>query len=62
MITEFYLSMKHLESIFKFFGDEKEAKYIARNIIKERVKNKIDELRKESQIQDDTTFFTFVAL
>ena len=31
-----------LEKIFKFFGDEKEAKYIARNIIKERLKNKID--------------------
>ena len=33
---------KELENIFKFFGDEKEAKYIARNIIKERSKNEID--------------------
>jgi len=31
-----------LEKIFKFFGEEKESKYIARNIIKERLKNKID--------------------
>ena len=31
-----------LEKIFKFFGDEKEAKYIARNITKERLKKKID--------------------
>ena len=36
------LDEKELEKIFKFFGDEKEAKYIARNIIKERLKNKID--------------------
>ena len=36
------LHEKELEKIFKFFGDEKEAKYIARNIIKERYKNKID--------------------
>ncbi len=36
------LDEKELERIFKFFGDEKEAKYIARNIIKERSKNKID--------------------
>ena len=36
------LDEKELEKIFKFFGDEKEAKYIARNIIKERFKNKID--------------------
>ena len=36
------LDEKELEKIFKFFGDEKEAKYIARNIIKERSKNKID--------------------
>ncbi len=33
---------KKLEKIFKFFGEEKESKYIARNIIKERIKNKID--------------------
>ena len=36
------LEEKELEKIFKFFGDEKEAKYIARNIIKERYKNLID--------------------
>ena len=36
------LDEKELETIFKFFGDEKEGKYIARNIIKERLKNKID--------------------
>jgi len=36
------LDEKELEKIFKFFGDEKESKYIARNIIKERSKNKID--------------------
>ena len=36
------LEEKDLEKIFKFFGDEKESKYIARNIIKERLKNKID--------------------
>jgi len=36
------LDEKELEKIFKFFGDEKEGKYIARNIIKERQKIKID--------------------
>ncbi len=36
------LEAKELEKIFKFFGDEKEAKFIARNIIKERSKNQID--------------------
>ena len=36
------LDEKELERIFKFFGDEKEAKYIARNIIKERSKKIID--------------------
>ena len=36
------LDKKKLENIFKFFGDEKEGKYIARNIVKERLKNKID--------------------
>jgi len=36
------LDEKELEKIFKFFGDEKEAKFIARNIIKERSKNQID--------------------
>ena len=36
------LDQKELEKIFKFFGDEKEAKFIVRNIIKERSKIKID--------------------
>jgi 16S rRNA (cytosine1402-N4)-methyltransferase len=36
------LDQKELEKIFKFFGDEKEGKYIARNIIKERINKKID--------------------
>ncbi len=36
------LDEKELERIFKFFGDEKEAKFIARNITKERSKNLID--------------------
>ena len=36
------LDEKQLEKIFKFFGDEKEAKYIAQNIIIHRSKNKID--------------------
>ena len=36
------LDEKELEKIFKFFGEEKESKFIARNIVKERIKNKID--------------------
>ena len=36
------LDEKEIEKIFKFFGDEKEAKFIARNIVKERSKNQID--------------------
>ena len=36
------LNEKELEKIFKFFGEEKESKFIAKNIIKERLKNKID--------------------
>ena len=36
------LDFSDLEKIFKFFGDEKEAKKIASQIIKERVKNEID--------------------
>ncbi len=35
------LDVKDLEKIFKFFGDEKEGKFIARNIVKERSKEKI---------------------
>ena len=36
------LDEKELEKIFKFFGEEKESKFIARSIVKERLKNKID--------------------
>ena len=36
------LDEKDLVKIFKFFGEEKESKFIARNIVKERLKNKID--------------------
>jgi len=36
------LNQKELEKIFKFFGDEKEGKYIAKNIIKGRNNKKID--------------------
>ena len=36
------LDEKELEKVFKFFGEEKESKFISRNIVKERSKNKID--------------------
>ena len=36
------LDEKELENIFKFFGEEKESKFIARNIVKERLKTNID--------------------
>ena len=36
------LDEKQLDKIFKFFGNEKESKFIARNIVKERSKKKID--------------------
>jgi len=36
------LDCKKLEKIFKYFGDEKEAKRIANNIVKERLKKDID--------------------
>ncbi len=36
------LNENELEKIFKYFGEEKEAKFIARNIIKKRSKNQID--------------------
>ena len=36
------LGQKELEKIFKFFGEEKEAKRIANKIVKERKKKKID--------------------
>ena len=36
------LDQKDLEKIFKFFGDEKDGKFIARNIVKKRINKKID--------------------
>ena len=36
------LDVKELDKIFKFFGEEKESKFIARNIVKERLKKKLD--------------------
>ena len=36
------LDQKDLEKIFKFFGDEKEGKFIAKNIVKQRINKKID--------------------
>ena len=36
------LDEKELDKIFKFFGDEKESKFISRNIVKDRSKKKID--------------------
>ncbi len=36
------LDQKDLEKIFKFFGDEKEGHFIARNIVKERINKIID--------------------
>ena len=36
------LDAKELNKIFKYFGEEQESKFIARNIIKERSKKKID--------------------
>ena len=36
------LDEKELDKVFKLFGEEKESKFIARNIVKERTKKKID--------------------
>ena len=36
------LEEKELDKVFKFFGEEKESKFIARNIVKEKKKKKID--------------------
>ncbi|MDC0978571.1 16S rRNA (cytosine(1402)-N(4))-methyltransferase RsmH [Candidatus Pelagibacter sp.] len=36
------LDEKELDNVLKFFGEEKESKFIARNIVKERSKKKID--------------------
>ncbi len=62
------LDQKELEKIFKFFGDEKEGKYIARNIVKERVNKKIDtqglvkviessKIRKNFRVNNSTKTF-----
>ena len=36
------LNGEHLEKIFKFFGEEKEAKFIVKNILKDRLSKEID--------------------
>ena len=36
------LNLEELDKIFKFFGEEKESKKIARNIVKERIKKRIN--------------------
>jgi len=36
------LDERELDKVFKFFGEEKESKFIARNILKERSRKKID--------------------
>src|SRR5210317_136183 len=50
------LSEKELEKIFKFFGEEKESKKIARNIVKERIKQKIDTQLLVKIIEKSKTF------
>ena len=40
-----HLEEKDLERIFKYFGDEKDAKIISKNIIRARSLNKIDTKR-----------------
>ena len=47
------LDEKELDKVFKFFGEEKESKFIARNIVKERSKKKID-TQTLVKIIDDT--------
>ena len=51
------LDYEELEKIFKFFGDEKEGKNIARNIIKERVNKKIDTQSLVKIINNSTKAF-----
>ncbi|WP_440697758.1 16S rRNA (cytosine(1402)-N(4))-methyltransferase RsmH [Candidatus Pelagibacter sp. HIMB1709] len=62
------LSAIELEKIFKFFGDEKEAKFIAKNIVKERSKVKINtqslvkiidksKIRKNFKVHNSTKVF-----
>ncbi|MDC0352795.1 16S rRNA (cytosine(1402)-N(4))-methyltransferase RsmH [Candidatus Pelagibacter sp.] len=47
------LDERELDKVFKFFGEEKESKFIARNIVKERSKKKID-TKKLVEIIDKT--------
>ena len=62
------LDAKDLEKIFKYFGDEKDAKYISRNIVKERLNKKIDtqglikivdksKIRKNFKVHNSTKVF-----
>ena len=62
------LNAKELEKIFKYFGDEKDAKYISKNIIKERLNKKIDtqglikivdksKIRKNFKVHNSTKVF-----
>ena len=56
------LDEKELEKIFKFFGDEKEGKYIARNIIRERSEKKIDTKSLIRIIVKYNTFIKFILI
>ena len=62
------LDAKELEKIFKYFGDEKDAKYISKNIVKERINKKIDtqglikivdksKIRKNFKVHNSTKVF-----
>ena len=62
------LDAKDLEKIFKYFGDEKDAKYISKNIVKERLNKKIDtqglikivdksKIRKNFKVHNSTKVF-----
>ena len=62
------LDAKELEKIFKYFGDEKDAKYISKNIVKERLNKKIDtqglikivdksKIRKNFKVHNSTKVF-----
>ena len=62
------LDAKELEKIFKYFGDEKDANYISKNIVKERLNKKIDtqslikivdksKIRKNFKVHNSTKVF-----
>ena len=62
------LDAKELEKIFKYFGDEKDAKCISKNIVKERLNKKIDtqglikivdksKIRKNFKVHNSTKVF-----